>query len=85
MEKKFIKISIFPLFAIVIFFVAGLFIAHGMLAPGAVASEKSAKPEFKGKIAKTYEESEEWWPKKKRPPKNAPNVIIFLLDDVGFV
>ena len=37
--------------------------------------------EFKGKIAKTYEESEEWWPEKKRPPKGAPNVIIFLLDD----
>ena len=40
--------------------------------------------EFKGKVAKTYEESEEWWPKKARPPKDAPNVIIFLLDDVGF-
>jgi len=40
--------------------------------------------EFKGKIGKTYEESEEWWPSKKRPPADAPNVIIFLLDDVGF-
>ena len=40
--------------------------------------------EFKGKIAKTYEESIEAWPEKKRPPKDAPNVIIFLLDDVGF-
>ena len=39
---------------------------------------------FEGKIASTYEDSEEWWPKKKRPPKDAPNVIIFLLDDVGF-
>ena len=39
---------------------------------------------FEGKIAASYEESEEWWPKKKRPPKDAPNVIIFLLDDVGF-
>ena len=45
---------------------------------------KNESPEFKGKIAKTYEKSEEWWPKKKRPPKGAPNVIIFLLDDVGF-
>ncbi len=40
--------------------------------------------EFKGKINKAYEDSEEWWPTKKRPPKDAPNVIIFLLDDVGF-
>ena len=47
-------------------------------------TKKEFQVEFKGKIAKTYEESEEWWPEKKRPPKNAPNVIIFLLDDVGF-
>ncbi|MBD45599.1 MAG: arylsulfatase [Flavobacteriaceae bacterium] len=42
------------------------------------------KTEFKGKIAKTYEESVEAWPEKKRPPKGAPNLIVFLLDDVGF-
>ncbi len=47
-------------------------------------AKSKVKDEFKGKIAKTYEESEEWWPPKKRPPKDAPNVIIFLLDDVGF-
>jgi len=40
--------------------------------------------EFQGKIAKTYKESKEWWPEPVRPPKGAPNVIIFLLDDVGF-
>jgi arylsulfatase len=39
---------------------------------------------FKGKIAQKYGESEEWWPEKQRPPEEAPNVIIFLLDDVGF-
>ena len=42
------------------------------------------EPSFKGVIAKTYEESVEAWPEKQRPPKDAPNVIIFLLDDVGF-
>jgi len=41
-------------------------------------------PEFKGKIAKSYEDSVEYWAPKKRPPKDAPNVIIFLLDDTGF-
>jgi arylsulfatase len=39
---------------------------------------------FKGKIARRYEDSEEWWPEPVTPPKGAPNVIIFLLDDVGF-
>jgi hypothetical protein len=47
-------------------------------------TKKDSQVEFKGKIAKTYEESVEAWPEKKRPPKDAPNVIIFLLDDVGF-
>jgi len=48
------------------------------------AKESKFTTEFKGKIGKTYQESEESWPEKKRPPKDAPNVIIFLLDDVGF-
>ncbi len=41
--------------------------------------------EFKGKISKRYEESKEWWPEPVRPPEGAPNVIIFLLDDVGLL
>jgi len=41
-------------------------------------------PEWKGKIAKTYEESEEYWVPEVRPPEGAPNVLILLLDDVGF-
>ena len=45
--------------------------------------EKKAS-EFKGKIAKSYAESKEWWPEPVLPPKDAPNVIVFLLDDVGF-
>jgi len=40
--------------------------------------------EFQGTIAQSYEESEEWWPEDVQPPDGAPNVIIFLLDDVGF-
>ena len=40
--------------------------------------------EFQGKIARSYEESEEWWPEPVRPPEDAPNVLILLLDDVGF-
>jgi arylsulfatase len=40
--------------------------------------------EFKGKVAKSYQESEEWWPSTPKPPAGTPNVIIFLLDDTGF-
>jgi arylsulfatase A-like enzyme len=39
---------------------------------------------FGGIIAERYEDSEEWWPGYEEPNADAPNVIIFLLDDVGF-
>jgi arylsulfatase len=41
-------------------------------------------PPFKGKIGKTYKESQEAWPELPSPPAGAPNVIVILLDDVGF-
>jgi len=84
MKRIFIKRTVFPLIAFVFFIIAGLFIASSVFSPGAAASEKSAKPEFKGKIAREYENSKEWWAPEVRPPEGAPNVIIFLLDDVGF-
>lgn len=40
--------------------------------------------DFKGKIAKTFAESEEDWPEREKAPEGAPNVLIILLDDVGF-
>ena len=42
------------------------------------------QPEFGGKIARSYADSEEWWPPEQTPPEGAPNIIIFLLDDTGF-
>jgi len=39
---------------------------------------------FEGKMSKSYAESEEWWAEPVRPHEDAPNVIIFLLDDTGF-
>ncbi|MBW2269427.1 MAG: arylsulfatase, partial [Deltaproteobacteria bacterium] len=55
-----------------------------LLAFVASAATPADTPEFKGKIARSYADSEEWWPAPEVPPKGAPNVIIFLLDDVGF-
>jgi arylsulfatase len=39
---------------------------------------------FGGVIAESYDDSQEWWADYKVPKEDAPNVIIFLLDDVGF-
>src|SRR5690349_14920268 len=58
--------------------------------PGSKDSTKEDKHEdprmagFKGKIAKTFAESKEDWPERVKAPSGAPNVLIFLLDDVGF-
>jgi arylsulfatase len=39
---------------------------------------------FKGKIGRTYEESVEWYPETTKPKPGTPNVLIILLDDVGY-
>ncbi len=59
-----------------------LLASAALLLPSSSIGEVPA--DFKGKIGKTYAESEEWWPDPIVPPEGAPNVIIFLLDDTGF-
>ncbi len=58
------------------------------LISGQLAAQEKPKTKkiegFDGVIAERYEDSVESWPKSVRPPDGAPNVIIFLLDDVGF-
>jgi arylsulfatase len=39
---------------------------------------------FKGRIGRYYDDSEPWWPPVAAPPDHAPNVVIVVLDDVGF-
>jgi arylsulfatase A-like enzyme len=43
-----------------------------------------SKGEFQGVIGRTVEESVPWWPEPARPPAGAPNVVVVLLDDLGF-
>lgn len=40
--------------------------------------------EFKGTIGRTYRDSKAWWADPPAAPKNAPNVVFIVLDDVGF-
>jgi arylsulfatase len=42
------------------------------------------EPPFKGVVGKTYVESKEDWPAVPKPPAGAPNVVVIMLDDVGF-
>ena len=40
--------------------------------------------EFEGRIGRYHWESEAWWPPEPRPPDGAPNVLLVVLDDVGY-
>ncbi|MEJ8821603.1 arylsulfatase [Variovorax humicola] len=41
-------------------------------------------PKFGGEITQKASESKEWWAPRVVPPKNAPNVLLIMTDDVGF-
>lgn len=41
-------------------------------------------PEFRGRIGQTIAQSEPWWPEPPRPPRQAPNIVMIVLDDTGF-
>ncbi len=41
-------------------------------------------PKFGGVIRPDARESKPWWPPRVVPPKDAPNVLLILTDDVGF-
>jgi arylsulfatase A-like enzyme len=40
--------------------------------------------EFQGVVGRTFAESTAWWPPLDRAPEGAPNVVMVLLDDVGY-
>ena len=40
--------------------------------------------EFGGVIGRYHDESTPWWPEETRAPDGAPNVVLVVLDDVGF-
>ena len=52
--------------------------------PGGPGHDRGPDPEFAGRIATTIRDSEPWWPAPARPPAGAPNIVVILLDDLGF-
>lgn len=62
-------------------------LAQGLtIQPAPLAETQIPKPDpaFKGKIGKTYEDSTPSYPLPVKAPKGSPNVLLVLLDDVGF-
>ncbi|MEO0031740.1 MAG: hypothetical protein RIS94_1498 [Pseudomonadota bacterium] len=48
------------------------------------AAQAQPQPEYKGTVGRTLAEPKEWWPEPVKAPKDAPNIVWILLDDVGF-
>ena len=44
----------------------------------------AGRVEFGGRIGDDWRDSEPWWPPEPSPPEGAPNVVLLVLDDVGF-
>ena len=44
----------------------------------------SRYPGFRGTVAEFASESTPWWPPKTRAKEGSPNVIVMLVDDLGF-
>ena len=65
-------------------FAAGILPALAQEAPAKPATDDPRMAGFNGKIAKTYTESVEDWPKRPQARAGAPNVLIILLDDTGY-
>lgn len=40
--------------------------------------------DFPGKIARTISDSTPAWPAEQRAPEGSPNIIVILLDDMGY-
>ena len=40
--------------------------------------------DFQGSIGTTYRDSEPWWPPRVQAPAGAPNIVLLVLDDVGY-
>lgn len=53
-------------------------------APAAGTQLPQPDPPFTGKVGETIKDSKPSYPQPVKPPKGAPNVLLILLDDVGF-
>lgn len=73
-----------------ILLISALFLTACTLSENTEKSQQKAEilpkseAEFNGVINRTFERSTEDYPQPMAAPKNAPNIILVLLDDVGF-
>lgn len=44
----------------------------------------TVEPGFQGRIGLSWRDSTPWWPQQRQAPSGAPNIVMIVLDDVGF-
>ncbi len=71
-----------PLTSLVLF---AAFLAFGLSARAADVILPKPEAPFSGKVGPTYKESTPDYPKPPAAPKGAPNVLLILTDDTGFL
>ena len=54
------------------------------LLPAYVMAQNGTEQSYQGKVGKTLADSKEWWAAPVKAPAGSPNVILIILDDVGF-
>lgn len=59
------------------------FLAAGTLLPASLSAQNNPQP-YQGVVGKTLADSKEWWPTPVKPKPGSPNVVLILLDDVGY-
>ncbi len=57
---------------------------HKAAAASGPSSDTSHDPEFRGRVDKSVEMSIAAWPVLPKPPADSPNIVVILLDDIGF-
>ncbi|MCH5597013.1 arylsulfatase [Niabella ginsengisoli] len=61
-----------------------LFVIATVITAIQFSQAQPTQPQYQGKVGKTLEESKEWWGPVPKAPEGAPNVVLILLDDVGY-
>ena len=49
-----------------------------------MADTRGTYPGFEGEVGRVFATSEPWWPPRPTAPEGAPNIVVILVDDLGY-